>query len=133
MGGNVRADSDQVDDFDRLSPHIAAALVYAKGSHTVQDVKDAIDRGDAQFWPGVESVIVTEVVDTPQQRELHYWLAGGNGLEIQNMYHAVSEWGRRIGCKVEKMVGRAGWERTWLTKEAGWKPLAVLYVKEVGV
>ena len=128
--GISRCTMPSLDDFDRLSPQITAALVYAKGSHTLADVRAAIERGDAQLWPGVQSVIVTEVIRTPQQLELHYWLAGGDGREIQAMYPHISEWGRRIGCRVEKMVGRRGWERTWLTKEAGWEPLAVVYCKE---
>jgi hypothetical protein len=119
------------DDFDRLSPQIASALVYAKGSHTLEDVRQAIEGGNAQFWPGMESAIVTEVVRTPQRMELHFWLAGGNMDELETMYPAIVEWGKRIGCTAARMVGRRGWERTWLTKHAGWKPSAMIYHKEL--
>jgi hypothetical protein len=118
-------------DFDRLADKLNAALWYAKGSHTLEDVKSDIDSGAAQLWSGEESVIVTQIVDTPQQRELHFWLAAGTLDELERMYPVVEQFGRIAGCRVCKMLGRPGWARTWLTRDAGWEPVGVVYAKEM--
>lgn len=118
-------------EFARLKGPIADALVYAKGSHTLEDVWEAIERGDAQLWAGVQSAIVTEIVQTPQRKELRFWLAGGDMEELEAMYRPIVEWGTTIGCDYAVMVGRRGWERTWLTRDAGWTAEATVYFKEL--
>ena len=62
----------------RCSQWIQDALEYAHGSHTLEDVYDAVVRGDAQFWPAEDAGLVTEIVEYPQRRTLRFWLAGGN-------------------------------------------------------
>lgn len=120
-----------MNDFDRFIPHLDRALAYAKHSHTVEDVRAAVERGDAQLWPGVQSVIITEIVQMPQWRELRFWLAAGDMTELRAMYPVVEEFGRRTGCQYCTMTGRDGWARSFLTKDEGWTAEATLYMKEL--
>lgn len=105
---------------------IEAALVYAGGSHVFEDVVAGVERGDMQFWPGPHSVIITEIADTPQQRVLHFFLAAGVMAEIEAMYDGILTWGRERGCVKATMIGRRGWERSFITRR-GWAPTATVY------
>lgn len=116
-------------DLDAARPYIEAALLYAKGSHTFEDVKADVEDGTMQFWPGVHSAIVTEIIAYPRYRVLNFFLAGGNRAELEVMYPLVEEWGRNNGCTRAAMLGRKGWERTFLTQKEGWTQTLVAYEK----
>ncbi len=61
-------------EFERLRHHVAAALEYSGGSHSVEDIAEGIGKGHFQLWPGLDSVIVTEIIVYPQLKDLHYTL-----------------------------------------------------------
>lgn len=110
---------------------IEAALGYAQGTHTFEDIQAAVEAGSLQYWPGVRSVIVTEIIQYPRAKALHFFLAGGDIDELEEMYPLVEEWGRSQGCTVASMAGRAGWSRSFLTRKEGWTPTAVLFSKDL--
>lgn len=99
---------------------IEDALVYSGRSHTYADVAAMVGAGSAQAWFGPRSVIITEIVIEPQHKTLHFFLAGGHGGELEAMYPLIEEWGREHGCQHATLVGRKGWERTFL-KRQGWE------------
>lgn len=99
---------------------ICAALHYSGGTHTFSDVRDAVQAGSLQFWPGPQSVIITEIIDYPRKRILNFFLAGGNLAELEAMYPLVDEWGRAQGCSGAITLCRKGWKRTFLTRSQGW-------------
>lgn len=106
---------------------IEAALEYADGSHVFDDVVRQVETGALQFWPGPTSVIVTEILEHPQRRTLNFFLASGSLQELERMTPVVLEWGKSKGCTRAVMLGRKGWERSFLTR-TGWSipPLVVL-------
>lgn len=119
-------------DFDRLTPHIAAALGYTGGTHTLENVRQKIADGLLQFWPAANSCLITELYDAPSGlRVLHFFLGAGTLEEIKPFYRIVLDWGRSQGCSIASFTGRAGWERTFLTKEDGWRPTATHFTKEM--
>lgn len=121
---------DELHHFERLSPQIDAALRRSGGTHTLRDVKDAIITKKAQLWWGKESAIVTEIEQTPRKKILRFWLAGGNLDEIEKMYELISLWGKDLGCERAIIVGRKGWERTFLKRE-GWRATHTVFEKEL--
>ena len=118
-------------EFDRLAPVIARALPYTGHAYTVDDVRDLVRTGRAFLWPGVRSAVVTQVVEYPRVKELYFFLAAGDLGEVERLYQIILAWGRAQGCTRAAFVGRAGWQRTFLTKKEGWSPQAVVYVKEL--
>lgn len=118
-------------EIDQARPYIEGALAYAKGSHTFADVKAEVAAGRMQFWPGVRSAIVTEIIDYPQHRVLHFFLAGGDIVELEAMYPEVEAWGRTKGCTLARLFGRKGWERTALTQKQGWAHTLAVYEKDL--
>lgn len=107
---------------------IESALVYAGGSHTFEDVADAVERGEAQFWPGPHSCIVTEIDRQPRHRVLHFFLAAGTTPELEAMTPGILAWGKEQGCTVARFVGRKGWERSFLAR-TGWTNSQVIVME----
>jgi hypothetical protein len=118
-------------DIDGARPYIEAALHYAKGSHTFEDVAAEVSAGTMQFWPGLSSVIITEIIAYPRFRVLNFFIAGGNRTELETMYPAVEAWGKKMGCARASMLARKGWERTFLVTKEGWDPTLVAFEKNL--
>lgn len=99
---------------------IESALVYAGGTYTYDDVVREVEAGQAQFWPGPASCIVTQLDEQPGRTILQFFLAAGNAAELQVMEREVAQWGREQGCTLARMAGRKGWLRSWVM-EQGWQ------------
>jgi hypothetical protein len=107
------------------------ALDYAGGTHLWEDIHQGIAEGRYLLWPGVRSAILTEIIEYPRQRTLHFFLAGGNIAELEAMVPGIIEWGRSKGCTSASLTGRMGWSRSFLTRTEGWKSTAVVMTKEL--
>ena len=121
--------------FDRLLPYIAEALEEGGSTYTPNDVRRAVQEGALQAWPTQHAILLTQVVDMPQKRVCHFFLAAGApgvGIEeIEKLYPVVEQWARDAGCTLAVFCGRPGWERTFLTRKAGWAKQAVEYRKDL--
>lgn len=119
-------------DFGGARPYIKTALEYAGNTHTLDDVAEGVREGRFQYWPSESgrSAIVTEVLEAPRQRTLHFFLAGGDLQELEQMHERLLEWGRAVGCTRATLAGRPGWARSFLTR-AGWRPSALLMETEL--
>jgi hypothetical protein len=110
---------------------INAALHYSGGTHTFSDVRDAVQAGRLKFWPGPQSVILTETIQYPRKRILNFFLAGGTLPEIKAMYPLIIEWARGEGCTGAVISGRAGWLRSFLTRTEGWESTLVVLERDL--
>lgn len=120
---------------DPLAPYLAplqAALGYTGGTHTLEDVRKELADGRLQLWSGLSSFILTRLNQHPSgQRDVHVFLAGGDGSELTLMVQIVEEWAREQGCKRVTSLGRPGWARTpWMTA-AKWRPTMTWFEKEL--
>jgi hypothetical protein len=119
-----------VHDFVRLEPHLENALEYAGGTHTAADVYEGVIAGDFQFWPGEESVIITQLVENPRKKVCHYFLAGGNLVELERMAEGVEKWAKEHGCVAATLTGRPGWKKSFL-RDQGYEIEGVAMIKEL--
>ena len=110
---------------------IAAALVYAGGTHSVDDVLEACYRGEWQMWEGQRSLVVTQLSVHPRCKEAFAFLAAGDLDEIAAMYPVLEAWARESGCTKLAFRGRPGWSKTFLTRERGWTVPMWVYEKEL--
>lgn len=109
-------------EWARCAPWIEGALAYAGGTHLIEDVREMVLAGDAQFWPGERAAIVSEVLVYPRLKNLHLWLVGGDLKELLRMRLVLEAWGAARGCVKVTTAGRPGWRRV-LGKHgygAGW-------------
>lgn len=117
-------------EWARCAPWLDAALAHAGRTHSLEDVKAAVARGEARFWPGERSGLVAAVEQDPGERRLLIWLAGGARGELQDELLPLAEaWGRARGCRRVLVIGRPGWERTLRSK--GYAPLARIVAKDL--
>lgn len=98
------------------------------GTHDIVDLVRQIKRGAAQVWEHGDSVVITEVLAYPRTKTLHYWLVAGDLEDIMALEPDIEEWARGQGCIRFEAYGRPGWDR--VAKHAGWRPQAMLWVKE---
>lgn len=104
--------SDFETEWARCSPWIEAALAHANGTHDLADVKAAIDRGEATFWNGHRSAMVTEIHAYPKFTTFNFWLAGGDLDELRDVLRPLAEqFYAAQGCRYATITGRPGWAR----------------------
>lgn len=106
-------------DITAYRPLIEAALTYEGGAHTVDDVVEAVEKGEANAWYGPRSIVVTQIDTQPRRTILHFFLAAGDIHELEAMTPGILRWGEEQGCTVARLVGRKGWTRSFLA-HAGW-------------
>ena len=116
-------------EWNRCAGWLLAALEYDQ-CHDLSDVKAKVLADECQFWPGLKSAIVTEVIDTPKVRSLHIWLVGGDLKElVGDMLPVITDFAKRAGCSRMSVAGRKGWERVLLGK--GFVPAWRVAMKEL--
>lgn len=107
--------------WERCRPYIEAALVYAEGTHTIDDVWEMVERGEAHFWPGEQCAVVTEFLIYPRLKGLHFWLCGGDLNELVETWRPrIEAWGSALGCTRFTTAGRNGWQR--VMSKHGYRP-----------
>lgn len=119
------------DEFKRCSGWIKAALEYSGGTHDVDDVEQMVAEGRLQFWPGKAAVVITEIITYPKKKALNFFLAGGDYDELREMEPYIAEFAKLNGCGRIMLHGRRGWDKTFLTKELGYKPEWWVVAKEI--
>ena len=118
-------------DLEAHREQIEAALGYAGGTHTFEDVRAGVEAGTLLYWPGVRSAVITEIIQYPQRRVLNFFLAGGDLAELEAMYPIIMQYGRAQGCSSAVLSGRKGWERSFFVRTEGWTPTLVVLEKQL--
>lgn len=114
---------------DALLEDLQEALHRGGDEHSLQDVADMITEGDAQLWTTPNAIIITEVLDQPQHRILHFWLAAGVLPDVVALSRQVMDWGREQGCTRSTLHGRRGWLRA--LRDEGWQAQGVIMGREL--
>ena len=106
-------------DIQNYKGVIATALPYTNGTHTLDDVCLAVLSGKLKLWTAPKSVIISEFVNYPRKKYLHYFLIAGDMEEIIAMQSKIIEFAHRNHCDAISGLGRPGWEK--ITKRLGWQ------------
>jgi hypothetical protein len=107
-----------------FEPHRAHLEQALEGTfHTLQDVVQAVASGRAQFWPGKQAAMVTEIDTISETKVLRVWIAGGDMEELKAMAPGIESWARLNECREVLVEGRKGWERA--LKDQGYSPWLV--------
>ena len=121
---------DWVEEFKRCEKWLEDALEYAHGTFDINDVFNDVVNGTAQFWPGKNSAVVTQIVPYPKKKVLHFFLAGGDIKELEEMEPGIIEWAKSQGCEAITLTGRPGWTKSFL-QDIGYKCTQVQMFKEI--
>lgn len=105
------------EEWARCKQYIKDALEYAQGTHSIEDIEEGIEKGQFQFWPGVNCAAITEVITYPRKRVLNFFLLGGDLDELLNdMEPVICEWAKFVGCQGVMGSGRKGFSKVLLKK-----------------
>tara|TARA_R110001599_G_scaffold227431_2_gene426544 strand:+ start:111 stop:524 length:414 start_codon:yes stop_codon:yes gene_type:complete len=88
---------------------LVEALNHSGGSHTFQNIVDSVQQEVMQFWPMEKSCLVTEVINYPNIKCLHIFLAGGDLEEIKSIDSTLEFLCQEIGADYISLSGRRGW------------------------
>jgi len=121
--------TDVVEELIRCKPWLEAALELSGGTHTLDDVVQAIIKGEMQFWPAPKGCAVTEIVNYPRKKVLHIFLAGGEMEQIIDMDDSAVEFAKMNGCTGMSIAGRRGWKR--VLKDKGYEETFTVLGKDI--
>lgn len=119
-----------VSDWDRCAGWIEAALEHSVGGWTLDDVREAVERGEAQLWAGERSAHVTQIETYPFGKAIEVLASGGDMDELIDVLRPqIEAWAKAQGCVAAHVVGRLGWARQ--LKSCGYEPLYTVIRKEL--
>lgn len=99
-------------EWNRCAPWLQAALDHSGNTFGLDDVRALVETEDAQFWPGYNCAIVTQIEVHPLAKVLVFWLAGGDLNElVSELRPRIEAWAAGRGCDTSLIIGRPGWER----------------------
>lgn len=115
-----------------LQDALRGALEIAEG-HTQQTIEKALADGLTQLWDAHESFCLTELRKAPNGLlTVHLFLAGGKLEELRPLYPIIEGWAKSQGAVKVTALGRKGWEKSFLTREEGFRASLTYYEKDLG-
>lgn len=117
-----------LDNLALVRSHIQPAL-DAGSTHTFEDVILSVLKGDMQLWHTPKGSAVTEVINAPRKRIMHWFLAGGEMDQVLRFQDSIRIYARAIGCTEMTLSGRPGWVK--VLRRHGWTQKGVLMGAEI--
>ena len=91
--------------------HLRSALKHAGDTHSLEDVVELLNSGEAKLRSTKKSTIVWQEFSYPKAKQLHFWLAGGDLKDIIVRGHEIAEDAKKRGFSKVSIIGRPGWKR----------------------
>lgn len=104
--------------------HLQPALDAGGNTHSFEDIILSVLKGDMQLWHAPNGSVVTQIIEHPQRREIHWFLAGGDMSQVLGFQDSVRAYARHLGCTAMVLGGRAGWQRA--LKDDGWQTKGIV-------
>jgi hypothetical protein len=111
-----------------LAPLLQNAIDRMDGWASLDQVLEAIMDDRAQYWPGKDTVLVTQIMHYAAGKTLRFSLVGGRMEEAWQLHDRALAWARTQGCIRAEILGRVGWIR-----EMGpdWRTVGVILRREL--
>ena len=93
-----------------LLPRLERALAWGGCTHDfVRDVIPLLNSQRAQCWTKGDGIIITEILNFPQNRAVNFWLVAGRLADVVALEPEIIRWARTQGCSRAIGIGRKGW------------------------
>lgn len=100
------------------------ALRRGGDTHTLEDIVEAVKKGEMQAFFNDRAIIVTEIAVTPRKRFLSVMLTAGVLDGVLALLPEVEAWAATQGVHHAKVAVRPGYEK--ILKARGWTRSQVL-------
>jgi len=117
-------------EIERCIPWIEDALEYNDQGITLEDVLDGLSLGYYKLWPEAEGCCVTQIKELPNGTLVNIFLGAGNMNAIEKCVASIEGYAKCIGAKKVMLIGRRGWERTFLRGRGFNTPFTIM-MKEI--
>ena len=92
-----------------LSELFDKALKIGGNTHTREDIAAGIKSGRFQYWGDEDCCLVTEIVEYPQKKTLHLFIAAGDLSKLlENYLPKIKKFAQENGCSALTSVSRKG-------------------------
>ncbi len=108
-----------MDKQDLLLTRMRKALRLGSDTHSLEDVVEALKRGEMQAHFNDRAIIVTEISQSPRRKYLHCFISAGELDAVLELMDEVKEWAEKQGCEFGRACVRPGYEPIFKAK--GWK------------
>ncbi len=105
------------------------AIERCEGTHTEDDVLEAILRGNMRLIREGTSGVVIEIHTYPRMKALHCFLVAGNMDEVLRIEERLPALARSLGCSRITACGRHGWAK--VLPNHGWETVTTFMQKDV--
>lgn len=93
-----------------LLPRLEKALAFGGYTHDFErDVVPLLVKQRAQCWTKGDGIIITEILQFPQNRAVNFWLVAGRMADCIALEPDICRWARLQGCNRSIGIGRKGW------------------------
>ncbi len=121
--------SAQSTSVGELERKFREAVARTGGTHEVEDIWNGVRDGQFVAWFGKQSIIITEFIEYPRKKTLHYFIVAGDLDEVLAMQPGIEALARAHGCTSMTSAGRAGWKP--VLQKHGWEPNWQMMTKEL--
>jgi hypothetical protein len=124
-----------VSELPRIAGHLAVLAEVSHGRLQVVDIVKAVRQRDMQLWAATSddgdlSLMLTEILNHPRQREAHLISATGqNADRWAFLWPQFEEWARREGCGLISATCRPGWKK--LLEPLGFNEVSIVLQKRL--
>lgn len=118
-----------VQEWAKCRPAMLEAIAQCDGTHTEDDVLEALLLGKMRLLTLGSSGVVLEIHPYPRLKALHAFLVGGVMEEVLELEKQLPAIAKEFGCKWLTCSGRHGWSR--VLNKHGWETVTTFMKKDV--
>ncbi len=121
---------------ERVRELLGKAIDHGQGTHRLEDVLQAVARGEMRLWIAPQAVAVSEFIQFPRRRVLSIAWAGGSFRDMRAVQAGFEAYARGGGADAMMMVGRPTRRRArllgaWARLMGDWTPAGVYLWKDL--
>lgn len=117
----------RIDDPQMLKK-MAQALGHGDDLYTLDDIEDALLKGEMQGHVEGNTWAITQVQEFPRRKVVHILFVIGEMRDLPKLEGKIQVWARDLGATMLTAVGRDKW---WVIRTPGWRTTGTAYAKDI--
>jgi hypothetical protein len=114
----------ETSDKAALFKKMEKALRLMGETHSLQDVVDALQKGEMQLFHNDRAIVITEIAVSPRKKFANVFMSAGELEGVIELKAQLVDWAKKNGIEFARAAVRPGYEK--YLKDAGWRSKMVL-------